>query len=47
MYLVKRHSLPFQVVAALEYLEINTYFCQRLYTGITYWVYACHKHKNL
>ena len=24
-------SLPFQVVAALGYLEINTYFCARLY----------------
>ena len=28
---VKRHSLPFQVVDALKYLEINPYLCPRLY----------------
>ena len=30
---VKRHSLPFQVVAALEYLEINTYLLLPTTTG--------------
>ena len=31
------HSLPFQVVVALEYLEIKIYFCPRLYMLYTCW----------
>ena len=31
-----RHSLPFQVVAALEYLDINIYFCPQLYMPLEF-----------